>query len=155
MFGWVSRDEYTRVLESMANETRERVNSECMATEARARVKTLEDRVTSLQAELLARDSQEVLPGIPLDSCPECGGDATEWVRIASIVHAQHDGKVERVSMAGSRIMCLRCSTQFNLLPTGLVRATTSQAGKSEQPAGKPDQRPSIGVRLPGGRRTA
>lgn len=117
-----------------------------------ARVATLEDLVTTLRAELLAVQSQDALPGVTLDKCPECGCD--EWVRVASLVHAQHDGKVERVSLAGSRIMCAGCQTHYHLTPSGLSKPPERVKGNADTPVGKPSQAVSIGVRLPGGRRT-
>ena len=123
--------------------------AEDKAVMAQARVATLEDRVAELQGELMAVRSQEPLPGVPVDRCPDCGGE--EWVRIASIVRAQHDGRVERVSLGGSRLMCLGCSAHYNLLPSGLTKPPVAQP-QSEAPTGKPRDRDRIPVKMPGGR---
>lgn len=135
----VDRNEYQRE----ANDLRAR------AIKAEVNVSVTSERLHELNKRMTAIESESRLPDLPLDRCPDCGSE--EWVRIASIVHAQHDGKRERVSLGGSRLMCLACTAQYNLLPGGLVKPPMPQP--QEPPAGaSPSRRDRIPVKLPGGK---
>jgi hypothetical protein len=106
----------------------------------------------SVRRELeLARDPQ-LLPGVPLDVCPECG--QADWARLATIVGVQHDGHRAHSAPQGARLVCLCCNTQYNHKASGLERPKThTPPASAPDPNARPVERPgtphAIPVRLP------
>lgn len=154
MFGWVSMARYNEAKRDLLRASTERDLARMEKHEAQSRQRTLEDRVRDLQLKLDRQEDEGKLVGVPVDACPDCGGD--EWVPIATLLIAQHDGQQERISRKGSRLLCVQCGAHYHLTAKGLTKPTVTQPAQPDATT-TPDKRttPPIGVKLPGGRRTA